>query len=231
MLIDAMRAELVMTVHRMGPMNWLGHLAGIGLLAILVPLRQGIDFLDVMFLLAYALLPCLFASPSVADSVASHRPQPLSEGYLAQVLTPFLMGIAWNLLILTIAFTVVNVNAQAPRLLLPHSRFLLHAGIFSLAATFGACAATGWIALNSKTAAAAKNQSRRLFLLILVGVVMWVRLGPADTKANLELRLTPQSIHTITLPVSLGLAALGYAFLRAGRKRRLEDLEGPVFKL
>lgn len=231
MLIDAIRAEFLLIVRRMGIMNWLAHLAGIGLLAILVPMRQGIDFLDVMFLLAYALLPCLFASPSVADSVASHRPQPLSQGYLAQVLTPFLMGIAWNLLILGIAFTVVNVEARAPRLLLPHSRLLLHAGILSLAATFLACASTGWIALNSKTPAAAKNQARRLFLLILVGVVMWVRLGPADTKTDLELRLTAQSIHTLTLPISLGLAALGYAFLRAGRKRRLEDLEGPIFKL
>lgn len=231
MLLEAIRSELLHIVRRTSAVAWLGHFAAMAFFAVLVPYRQGIDFLDVMFLLAYALLPCLFAAPSVAESVASHRPQPPAEGYSAQVLAPFLFGVFWNTLILAAAFTVVNSVTRAPRILLPNSRILLHCGILSVAATFMACSVTGWLALNSKTAAAVKSQSRRLFLLVLVAIVMWVRMGPAGAKEALEVRLTAGEIHTLTLPVSLFLAGLGYAFLRAGRKRRSEDWDGPIFKL
>jgi hypothetical protein len=232
MPLEAIGAELLHISRRMGVVGWLGHLAAIGLFAFIVPYRQGIDFLDVLFLLAYALLPCLFAAPIVAESVASRRATtPPAESYMAQVLAPFVMGVIWNAVILSTGFAVVNHYAQAPRLILPNSRILLHCGIFSLAATFMACSSTGWLALNSKTAAAAKAQSRRLFLLVLMAVVMFVRLGPAGAKDTLQVRLTADRIHTLTMPASLALAALGYAFLHAGRKRRLDEREGPIFKI
>jgi hypothetical protein len=231
MFLEAIRAELLHAGRRMGIAGWLGHLAAIGFFAFLVPYRQRIDFLDASFLLAYALLPCLLAAPLVAESVASRLATPPAEGYMAQVLTPFGMGVIWNTVILSVAFAVVNYYAQAPRLLLPNVRVLLHCGILSLAATFIACSLTGWLALNSKTAAAAKAQSRRLFLLVLMTVVMFVRLGPAGAKDTLQMRLTADRIHTLTLPVSLALAAAGYAFLHAGRKRRVEECAGPIFKI
>ncbi|MCS7026257.1 MAG: hypothetical protein NZV14_15775 [Bryobacteraceae bacterium] len=226
-----MRAELVAWFKGQQILDRLIYLGAILLFGVVVPWQLGFSFLDVGFLLAYILLPCLFAPQAVATLVSSRHPQPPGPGYVAQILAPMAAGVATHWLILALGFSVVSFRGEAPRLLLPPWQLLLHTTLLGLAATFLACSLAGWITLNSKTLASAKKQARQIFLLILAGVMLWLRLGPAGAKGELIDRLNPQRIHTLALPVSLGLAILGGLFLQAGRKRRMEEFSGPIFKL
>ena len=90
-------------------MSWIGHFLAVAVFGVAVPMRQGLDFLDVMFLLAYACLPCLFAAPLVAESVAGRKTLPPREGYMAQVGIPFLFAVLWNLLIFASAIGFVEM--------------------------------------------------------------------------------------------------------------------------
>lgn len=231
MLAKAIESELHFLVGRMGIGGWIGHLLAIVFFGILVPYREGLDFLDVMILLAYAGLPCLFAAPMVAESVAGRRGLPPRESYLAQVFTPIIFSLFWNTLILATGFATVNLSSRFPRLFLPNSTIAIVLGILSFAAVFLAASTTGWLSLNVQTASAAKGHSRRLFLLLLLGVVMWTRMAPPAWRNAVESRLTPSGIPYLVLPVALTFILIGGLLLRAGVQRRLEEVEGPLFKL
>jgi hypothetical protein len=227
----ALESEFQYLFHQMSVVAWLGHFLAIGVFGVGVPLRQGLDFLDVMFLLAYACLPCLFASPLVADSVVSRRSLPARTGYIAQVLTPFLFAVFWSEVILVSALVTVNASNWFGRVVLPPAPVLWNSVLLSIAVTFLASSITGWLSLNAKTAAAAKSQSRRLFLLLLVVVLMYTRFAPPPWRHVLDDRLTATRISSLIIPVSLVSLALGYLVLMAGAKRREEDASGPIFKL
>lgn len=212
-------------------MSWVGHFLAVGVFGVAVPMRQGMDFLDVMFLLAYACLPCLFAAPLVAESVAGRRTQPALEGYIAQVATPFLFATLWSLLILSSAIASVNMSNWYGKVILPPRAILWNVVLLSIAATAFASGVTGWLALNVKSASAAKSHARRLFLLVLLAVLMYARMAPLTWKRVVESRLTADGITGILLPLSLALLALGALLVRAGAKRRAEEAAGPVFSL
>ncbi|HUQ95622.1 MAG TPA: hypothetical protein VM120_28350 [Bryobacteraceae bacterium] len=226
-----LEAEFQHFFNSMSVMSWVGHFLAVAFFGILVPLRQGLDFLDITYLLAYACLPCMFAAPLVAESVAGRRTLPPEWGYMAQVLTPFLFATVWNLVILISAFTVVNATHWMGRLVLPHRILTLNVLLLSLAATWFSATGTAWLSLHVPTAALAKAHSRRLFLLILVLVLMWARLAPHSWKSTVESRLTPSEISYFVIPLSAVLALAGFALLRAGTTHRAEESQGPVFKL
>ena len=227
----ALEAEFQYLFRQMSVLAWLGHFAAIAVFGVGVPLRQGLDFLDVMFLLAYACLPCLFASPLVADSVVSRKPVPARAGFVAQVLTPFLFAVFWSEVILLSAIITVNASNWFGRVIFPPRAIFWNAVLFSVAATFFASSITGWLSLNAKTASAAKSQARRLFLMLLVVVLMYTRFSPPQYRRQIEDLLTPDRISTLLVPVSVVLAGIGYAVMVMGAKRREEEASGPIFKL
>jgi hypothetical protein len=231
MLGKAFESEVHHLIANMSVMGWLGHFLAIGVFGVAVPLRQGLDFLDVMFLLAYAFLPCLFAAPLVAESVAGRKISPPAKGYLAQVLTPCLFAAFWSLLILTSGLAAVNFSNWFGHVILPPAPVLLNVVLLGLAATFSAASVSGWLSLNAASASQAKGQSRRLFLMILLAVLMYARLAPNSWKHVVEDRLATDRITAFLLPVSFVLTAIGLAFLRTGAMRREEEAAGPVFKL
>lgn len=220
--------------HFLGGMSvtsWIGHFLAVGVFGVAVPLRQGLDFLDVMFLLAYACLPCLFAAPLVAESVAGRKTQPPNEGYIAQVVTPFVFATIWSLLILTSAIAAVNAANWYGKLILPPRAILWNVVLLSIAATAFASAITGWLALNVSSASMAKSHARRLFLLILLAVLMYARMAPVTWKRIVESRLTVDGITWILLPLSVALLTLAFLLVRAGASRRAEEAAGPLFSL
>ncbi len=231
MTAKAIETEFQHFFSGMSLMGWIGHFLAIAFFGVAVPLKQGFDFLDVTLLLAYACLPCLFAAPLVAESVASRKAQPPAEGYQAQVITPFLFAIAWNALILGSGFFTVNAANWHGRVILPPAAILISVLILSMAATLFASAVTGWLSLNVATASIAKAHSRRLFLLVLVLVLMWIRLAPESWKRVVGNRLIPGEISFVVLPLALLLTWLGLLIIRAGSRRRAEDAEGPLLKL
>lgn len=231
MTAKAIETEFQHFFSGMSLMGWIGHFLAIAFFGVAVPLKQGFDFLDVTLLLAYACLPCLFAAPLVAESVASRKAQPPAEGYQAQVITPFLFAIAWNALILGSGFFTVNAANWHGRVILPPAAILINVLILSMAATLFASAVTGWLSLNVATASIAKAHSRRLFLLVLVLVLMWIRLAPESWKRVVGNRLIPGEISFVVLPLALLLTWLGLLIIRAGSRRRAEDAEGPLLKL
>ncbi|MBL8174864.1 MAG: hypothetical protein JNK48_09340 [Bryobacterales bacterium] len=212
-------------------MSWIGHFLAVGVFGVAVPLRQGLDFLDVMFLLAYACLPCLFAAPLVAESVAGRKTQPPAEGYIAQVATPFLFATFWSILILSSALASVNAANWYGKLVLPPKAILWNIIVLSVAATAFASAVTGWLALNVASAATAKSHARRLFLLVLLAVLMYARMAPLAWKRIIESRLTAEGISWVLLPLSAALLGVAALFLRAGASRRTEEAAGPLLKL
>ncbi len=228
---SALEAEFQHLFRQMGVLGWVGHFLAIGVFGVLVPLRQGLDFYDVLFLLAYACLPCLFAAPLVAESVAGRRALPPLEGYVAQIVTPFLFAVFWNLIILSSAFAVVNASRWFGRPILPPAPVLLNIVALSFAATFFSATGAGWLALNAGTAANAKRHARRLFLLLLLLVIMWAKLAPPPWRWRLERYLTASEISSFALPLSFLLIALGLALLRAGVRRRVEEAQGPLLRL
>jgi hypothetical protein len=108
---------------------------------------------------------------------------------------------------------------------------LLNIIALSAGAVLFSAAATGWLSLNVATAAIAKSQARRIFLMILVAVLMYARLAPVSWKQNIEDRLTPGGITSFLLPLSFVLVLLAGLLVRAGAKRREEDAQGPIFRL
>ncbi len=227
----ALEAEFQYLLRQMSVLAWVGHFLAIAVFGVGVPLRQGFDFLDVMFLLAYACLPCLFASPLVADSVVSRRTLPPRTGYIAQVLTPFLFAVFWSEIILVSAIITVNASHWVGRMILPPRSVFFNSLLLAAAATFFAASITGWLSLNAKTAAIAKSQSRRLFLMLLVLVLMYTRFAPNNWRRGIEDRLTPDRISTLLIPLSVVLAGTGYLVLQIGARRREEEADGPIFKL
>jgi hypothetical protein len=228
---QALERELHRFLSGMSVMSWVGHFLAIGVFGVAVPLRQGLDFLDVMFLLAYACLPCLFAAPLVAESVAGRKTLPPAEGYMAQVGIPFLFAMSWNLLIFASAIGAVNAANWYGKLILPPRAILWNVLLLSVAATAFASAITGWLALNVASASLAKSHARRLFLLVLLAVLMYARMAPPPWKRVVESRLTVDGITWVLLPSSLVLLTLAYLLLRAGAGRRSEEAAGPVFSL
>lgn len=227
----AFERELHQFLGGMSVLSWVGHFLAVGVFGVAVPLRQGLDFLDVMFLLAYACLPCLFAAPLVAESVAGRKTQPPVEGYVAQVATPFLFACVWNLIILASAIAAVNAANWYGRVVLPPRAILWNVLLLSITATAFASGITAWLALNVASAKHAKSHARRLFLLILLAVLMYARMAPLSWKRVVESRLTPDGISWILLPLSLTLLALAMLLVRAGAQRRAEEAAGPLFSL
>ena len=231
MLGKAFEIELQHFFKGMSLMSWVGHFLALAVFGLLVPLRQGLDFLDVMFLLAYACLPCLFAAPLVAESVASRRIPPPQEGYFSQVLTPVIFALGWLVLILATGFITVNSASRIPRIVLPPAAVLFNIVALSVALTLLAGALTGWLSLNIGTVKLAKAHSRRLFLLMLVLVLLWARLAPPAWRNFLADRLTAGRISFFVAPLALVLLLVGVAFLRMGARRRQEEEDGPLLKL
>jgi hypothetical protein len=203
----------------------------IGVFGVFVPLRQGLDFFDVMFLLAYACLPCLFAAPLVAESVASRRPEPAEIAYKAQILMPVLFATAWSYLILGSGLVTVNAANWFGRMVLPPMSVLVNVMLLSLALTLLASAGTGWLSLNVSTPKVAKAQARRAFLLVLVLVLLWSRMSPPSWRSEVALRLTADRIGELLLPVSLVLVAGGFGLMQLGARRRKEEAAGPLLRL
>lgn len=231
MLASAFESELQQFFRKMSVASWVGHFLAIAVFGVAVPLRQGLDFLDVMFLLAYAFLPCLFAAPLVAESVASRRIPPPYQGYVAQVMLPTIFAIGWNLLILFSSLAAVNASNWHGRVILPRTVILTNVVALCIGATVFSAGATGWLSLNVPTPAIAKSQARRIFLMILVVVLMYARLAPLSWKQNIVDRLTPDTITWFLLPVSAVLLALAAGLIHAGATRREEDAQGPLFRL
>jgi hypothetical protein len=231
MFAGAFESELHQFLKGMSVTSWIGHFLAIAVFGVAVPLRQGLDFLDVMFLLAYACLPCLFAAPLVAESVASRRTLPPFHGYIAQVLIPAIFAILWNFVILGSGILAVNASNWHGRLFLPPTPILLNILALCMGAVLFATAATGWLSLNVATATLAKSHARRVFLLALVAVLMYARMAPLSWKQNIESRLTVDGITHLLLPIAVLLGLLATLLIRAGAKRREEDSQGPLFRL
>lgn len=235
--MDSFVQEFFNLMRRIGVRGWLGYLLAALLFAYVVPARWGLDFFDVYFLIAYACLPSLFVSPMVADSVLDWRSTSETEAagpgrlYAAQVLAAAVFAWLWGLVVLAGGIAVVNLTGRMMRTVLPPTPVLVNAVLLSLGLTLLSAAAVGVLALNSKTAKEAKAFARRGFLLLLLGVVMWARMGPAELKQSMEGRLTSGRVTYTLLPAAAVCALLGAALIRTGMRRKQEEAAGPLFKL
>lgn len=224
-------------IRRIGIRGWTGYGLAAVVFTYVVPARYGLDFLDVYFMLAYACLPSLFVSPMVADSVLEWRSTAENDAagpgnlYIAQVLAAAVFAWLWGLAVMGGGIGVVNLTGRAMGTLLPPPAILINAILLGLALTLASAAVVGLLALNSKTAKEAKGFARRGFLLLLLGVVMWARMGPAAAKQSVDERLTSARISMFVLPASAILLVLGLAAMRSGARRKEEESEGPLFKL
>ncbi len=230
-------AELSHLLRRISTKEWLGYVLAAVVFGYVVPARYGIEFLDIYFLLAYVCLPGVFVAPMVADSVLGWRPTSETAGsdparlYIAQVLAAVIFAWVWGLIVLGVAILIANQNSPIGEFLLPPGAILWNAVLLGTAIALFAASAAGWLALNSKTAAEAKKGSRRVFLLVLLSVVMWMRMGPGGGKRALDARLMPGRITSSLLPVTAFCTLAGLAAIRFGARRKAEEAEGPLFKL
>ncbi len=229
--------ELRHLIGRITPKEWLGFALAAVVFGYVVPARYGLDFLDVYFLLAYACLPGVFVAPMVADSVLGWRasaeiskvaPQKL---YIAQVLAAALFAWVWGMVVLVVGVFIANRGSRMGQLILPPPAILANTLLLGTALTVLAAAGVSWLALNSKTAVQAKGNARRVFLLLLLAVVMWARMGPGGGKRAVDARLMSERVSMSLLPVTAVCALLGLAAIRFGARRKLEEAEGPLFKL
>lgn len=229
--------ELRHLITRLTSKEWLGYALAAVVFGYGVPARFGIDFLETYFLLAYACLPGVFVAPMVADSVLEWRPTSETERvspsslYRAQVLAAALFAWLWGMLVLVVAMMVANSATPIGKLVLPPAVVMANIVAFGTGLTLVASAAVGWLALNSKTAAEAKGNARRAFLLVLLAIVMYSRMGPAGARRAMDQRLMESRISMTLMPAFAVCFGLGLLALRGGAKRKAEDAEGPLFKL
>jgi hypothetical protein len=229
-VLAALAVELRFVILRVGARGWLLYAFGVFLFGYLVPARYGLDFLDVVFLLAYGCLPGLFVSPMAAEAVNDDA----SDGspgvtFAAQVLAPAIFAWVWGLVLVLIGIVVVNSGNM--RFVWPNPAILFNTWIFGAAMTLLASAATGWMTLHSKNRHQAKNTARRAYLLLLLAIVIWARYGPRTWRDAVDRRLTADGIWLLLLPAAAVLLLVAALLIRAGRKFRQEQVAGPLFKL
>jgi hypothetical protein len=172
----------------------------------LVPYLKGFEFLDVMLLLAYALLSLFFVAPMAVDSVFATEDRRIPLRGLARAA---LAGWAGGLAVTWIG--IATVSWKAGRVLTPPAAVALSLAVLSLLGCVFVSALAAMIAKRALNREAAKSRLRIGFLLLLVAILGVPRLLSDDVNAWLLGALTPEGLvklAMLTAPVA-AIATVG----------------------
>ena len=149
---------------RFGPRIIMLHIAIVALFGVWWPWMKGIEFLDPVFLLAYACLGILFAAPTAAQAFAGDRPQSMS-GAIARIAVAVIYGELMAGLILLAGLMTVYTTRRVP--FAPELDSLALAAALGVAGSIALAAVAAWITLRF-SGTAARGALRAIFLLLLV---------------------------------------------------------------
>ena len=205
------------------PILPLGVLFGFG---ILIPYRNGFDFLDIRLIMAYAFIPMLFVAPGVTGAL-QHGSEARSSArkLYAWVCATALYGwMAGMLLIIAALITVKSVYhpaMEAGAVLPAQGALPVYAG-FSFACVWFIASSSAFIALLFSPEAA-RSWLRGGFLLLLIFLYLGPGYMPSSWQSALGEVFTsegfPRAAWTVTAVVALAaiglLSSLRAAFDRA----------------
>jgi hypothetical protein len=172
----------------------------------LVPYLKGFEFLDVMLLLAYALLSLFFVAPMAVDSVFATEERRVPLRGLARAA---LAGWAGGLAVTWIG--IATVSWRAGRVVTPPAAVALALAVLSLLGCVFVSALAAKIAKRALNREAARSRLRIGFLLLLVAILGVPRFLSDDMNAWLLGALTPEGLvklAMLTAPVA-AIATVG----------------------
>ncbi len=178
-----------------------GSLIGFG---ILIPIRHGLDFLDVRMVLAYAFIPMLFIAAPVATGITFAR-QSLPYLY-AWIAGATAYGWCIGFTFLTTGIATVNFLYHPTPLQLPEPGVLPLFAAFSFAAVWFISAASAFLAILFHPAAS--RTAMRLGFLILL---LMFYVGPQSLPDTIQFELTQIDLRDGVMAAAaiLCLAAAG----------------------
>lgn len=168
----------------------------------LVPYLKGFEFLDVMLLLAYAMLSLFFVAPIAVDSVFATEERRVPLRGLARAA---LLGWAGGLAVTWIG--IATVCWKAGRVITPPAAVALALAVLSLLGCVFVSALAAMIAKKALNREAAKSRLRIGFLLLLVAILGVPRFLSDDTNAWLLGALTPEGLVLLAL-IAAPIAAI-----------------------
>jgi hypothetical protein len=188
----------------------LGAWIGFGML---IPIRHGIDFLDVRMVLAYAFIPMLFVASPVAIGFAMARQS--ASRIFAWLSGSTLFGWCIGFVFLTTALATVNFVYRPPVLQLPQDGVLPLFAIFSAASVWFIVAASAFLSVLFSPGSA--RQAMRLGFLVLL-LTFYAGPGALPSRWQYELgQFDPKSLAGYAAALlSLAAAGLTNALLRCG---------------
>lgn len=176
-------------------------------LGILVPWWKGLDFLDAMILLAYAVVPLLLVSPPAAK--AAGVPDPRQQLRRA-------IGVAWGLgLAITLqGLLTVHLKIGFVSLVLPATDLLFGVQLLSFSGTlfFGVLTAT--VARTTGNPEWTVTMVRMFYLGILLALAGWSRYASSELRDRMDAYFTEPNIVRIVLILSVILLSGGMILWR-----------------
>ena len=155
----------------------LGALFGFG---VMIPLRQGFDFLDARMILAYAFIPMLFVASPVAFGLASARTS--YRSLLTWIAAATCFGWCIGLLFLSTGLATLNYAAQpAPMQLPPTKLFITYAAF---------CLSTVWFISTSAAFLAivfTPKWARQILRLGFLFLLAFFYVGPRALPASMQM--------------------------------------------
>jgi hypothetical protein len=176
-------------------------------LGILVPWWKGLDFLDAMILLAYAVIPLLLVSPPAAK--AAGIPDPRHQLRRA-------IGVAWGLglAIMLQGLLTVHLKIGFVSLVLPAMDLLFGVQLLSFSGTlfFGVLTAT--VARTTGNPEWTVTMVRVFYLGILLALAGWSRYASSELRDRMDAYFTEPNIVRIVLILSVILLSGGMILWR-----------------
>ena len=160
----------------------------------LVPYLKGFEFLDVLLLLAYAMLSLFFVAPIAVDAVFATPERRVPLRGLARAA---LIGWAGGLAVTWIG--IATVSWKAGRVITPPAAVALALAVLSLLGCVLVASLAAVIATRTASKEAAKSRLRIGFMLLLVAVLGVPRLLSDDTNAIFLGVLTPEGLVKLAL--------------------------------
>lgn len=220
---DVFLGEFRQLMTRLGGLRGLLTLAGLTMLASLIPMRAGRGFLDPFYLVAYGCFAVLFASSFAAQSFAGQREREFLENrgpldvsdrdaVTGKVAAAAVWG--WCCWALVLGVSLATLNATTSRLLLPPWVLLFALAVFAAALASLTSSIGAIIGLTVFTPQAARQLMRLGFFFVLLLLIALPRLLPDDIREILHGLLHRDTVVVTLLGASAVFVALSLLFLR-----------------
>jgi hypothetical protein len=217
---EILREELAALPRRIGGQSGiLMWIFAIVVMGVLLPWQLGYGFLDMPVLLAYAGMSLLFTAPLVAESFAGERernaipsdPTLRRDLLLARVAAGVIYGWVSPVAMMALGFLTVNLHYRPQALLLPPPSISFDLALLTGLAALLVASLAAAIAVRARDSRRAKRTLRQGFLLSLVALIWFVRVGGAKLETEAGMTRLGVVAALILLPVSAGLLWLALA--------------------